>query len=270
MIFLFLGDDLRKKWKNLRDNYAKYLRSEKTHTGQERKNICRYKTWPWARQMEPFRPFIGFAKTHSNITDIPLDVGENTTANEAETSSTQEVSSPVTVDPTSVRQDEETTETPHAAGSSGIKKRRVAANPPSTGVDKIINYLEKQSCRTAQHEERDEIDKLFQGYAASVKKLAPRRQTVIKYRIAQLIMEAELEQMDSEDSFATSSNSNSNSGTLQYSNNLNPVKQADFSSPPSVTQEDYSNPPSVPQTESSRSVQSWYENFGDHMNTNEF
>lgn len=64
---LFAGEDLKKRWKNLRDCFSKHLRSEKTRTGQVAKSICRYKSWPWAQHMEAFRPFLQFAQTKSNI-----------------------------------------------------------------------------------------------------------------------------------------------------------------------------------------------------------
>nr|CAD7602458.1 unnamed protein product [Timema genevievae] len=69
------GDDMKKKWKNLRDSYAKHLRAEKSHTGQPPKSIDRYKTWPWAQQMAFFRPFLQFGSTNSNtsIVDSLLD-----------------------------------------------------------------------------------------------------------------------------------------------------------------------------------------------------
>lgn len=70
--FLLAGDDLKKRWKNLRDCFSKHLRSEKTRTGQAAKSICRYKTWPWAQHMGTFRPFLQFAVTYSNITDTDI------------------------------------------------------------------------------------------------------------------------------------------------------------------------------------------------------
>lgn len=56
-----------KKWKNLRDTYAKYIRSTKTKTGQAVNNM---KKWLWAEHMTAFRPYLTFAKTSSNISDI--------------------------------------------------------------------------------------------------------------------------------------------------------------------------------------------------------
>ncbi|KAK9680893.1 hypothetical protein QE152_g38718 [Popillia japonica] len=180
--------------------------------------------------------------------DTPL-VNEEETVNAAETSNTQEAASPAAA--MAVEQ-EVTTETFRAASTGGIRRRKVLAT--TTGVDKIINYLEKQSCRTAQQEEGDEIDKLFRGYAAAVRKLMPRRQTLIKYRIAKLIMEAELEEMDNASPFTPSSNSNSNTDTLQHSHNFCPVDDMNFSGPPSTGQVDCNIPPSISLRESSSTL----------------
>lgn len=64
---ILLGDILSKKWRNLRDNYSKYLRSTKTTTGQgvndvANKNLVKYKKWQWAPQMEFLKPFIKTAR----------------------------------------------------------------------------------------------------------------------------------------------------------------------------------------------------------------
>ncbi|CAG9766009.1 unnamed protein product [Ceutorhynchus assimilis] len=60
------GEEVKKRWKNLRDSYAKYLKCIKTKTGQSAKK--NYSKWQWASLMEPFKPFLAFAKTDSNIT----------------------------------------------------------------------------------------------------------------------------------------------------------------------------------------------------------
>lgn len=62
-----LGTDVKKKWKNLRDSYAKYIRLNKTKTGQAATNR---KQWLWFEQMTFFRPFLAFANTSSNVDDI--------------------------------------------------------------------------------------------------------------------------------------------------------------------------------------------------------
>ncbi|KAG8250858.1 hypothetical protein J6590_093221 [Homalodisca vitripennis] len=76
--YLFAGDEMKKKWKNMRDCYMKYLRDCKTTTGQAKRN---YKKWTWATQLERFKPFIGMAKTMSNVTAPEIE-GDNTNSDE--------------------------------------------------------------------------------------------------------------------------------------------------------------------------------------------
>lgn len=56
-----------KKSRNLQDTYAKYIRTNKTKTRQEANNT---KTWIWADHMEAFKPYLNFAKTSSNVSNI--------------------------------------------------------------------------------------------------------------------------------------------------------------------------------------------------------
>ncbi|XP_046395245.1 uncharacterized protein LOC124162690 [Ischnura elegans] len=67
------GDDLKRRWKNLRDSYAKHLLSEKTHTGQQCKGINRYRVWPWANQMQFLRQYLQFSPTESNLTVLEAE-----------------------------------------------------------------------------------------------------------------------------------------------------------------------------------------------------
>lgn len=62
-----------------------------------------------------------------------------------------------------------------------IKKRREA---------EVLNHLENRTV----HRETDEIDCIFMGYAKTVKKFSSKRQTLVKFRIAKLLMEEELQQ----------------------------------------------------------------------------
>ncbi|CAH1378441.1 unnamed protein product, partial [Tenebrio molitor] len=145
------GDTLKKKWKNLRDCYAKHLRSEVvTHTGQERKILDRYKTWPWAKQMEIFKPFCNL------LVQILI-------TNTSQRNST-----------TRKRRLEEQTQTP-------------------TSIDKVIAYFDKKPCNNTQAG-YDDVDLIFLSYAKTLKKFSPRRQTMTKFKIAQLLMEEELNQ----------------------------------------------------------------------------
>lgn len=67
---------------NLRDCYAKHLRGLRTKTGQATQHGDHYKAWPWAKEMEIFKPFLKCAQTESNVTydadtaTVNLDVND--------------------------------------------------------------------------------------------------------------------------------------------------------------------------------------------------
>jgi hypothetical protein len=72
-IVFISGEGVKKKWKGLRDSYAKHLRSLKTTTGQAAKPLNRYKFWPWANQMSFLKSHIEYATTESNVSSIDLE-----------------------------------------------------------------------------------------------------------------------------------------------------------------------------------------------------
>ncbi|XP_028131407.2 uncharacterized protein LOC114327103 [Diabrotica virgifera virgifera] len=178
------GEDLKKRWKNLRDCYAKYLRSEKTRTGQQAKTTTRYKSWPWAQHMEAFRPFLQFAQTESNISDPGLSESLELLSEEV-----------TTQNGASLTEENLSIEMIHEQDKKIEKlrtKRKLSQDIQYSSVDKVISFLNKRHSNC--EESADEIDLVFRGYAASVKKLSPQRQTLITYQIAKLIMEEELSQ----------------------------------------------------------------------------
>jgi len=62
--FIFKGETLKNKWKNLRDSYQKYLKANSTTTGQaagpSKGVLDPYKNWIWAKHLEFLRPHLKF------------------------------------------------------------------------------------------------------------------------------------------------------------------------------------------------------------------
>jgi hypothetical protein len=56
---------LRRKWKNLRETYSKFLKTVRYTTGQSAKK--NYRNWQWAEYMESFKPFLGYGKADANL-----------------------------------------------------------------------------------------------------------------------------------------------------------------------------------------------------------
>lgn len=190
----FSGQEVKKKWKNLRDCYAKHLRAEKTRTGQAAKTLNRYKTWPWAQQMSFFSPFLQFASTESNIS-IPDSV-LNSEVDESESILTEEDEGTQQAEVISshLQPGQESFSRPAYPLSSRIRKRKHGGETspqPSSSVGQILNYLENRPIENSAY---DDVDLLCMGYAKTIKKFSPRRQTVVKFKIAEILMQEELAQ----------------------------------------------------------------------------
>lgn len=209
LFFLFPGEELKKKWKNLRDSYAKHLKSLKTTTGQSAKQKL-YK-WQWAQQMEFFRLYMTFANTVSNVTDFASE--ENADAESMSTSirlyETPEssVSSKTPGHELDTQDDVAYTNTekislPHESFS--LSKENIRSSNPKrakgcketiespSATDKVLNYL-KEKHFSGKEKKDDAIDLIFSGYAATIIKFSKRMQINAKLKFAQLMAELELE-----------------------------------------------------------------------------
>ncbi|XP_044745535.1 uncharacterized protein LOC123307339 [Coccinella septempunctata] len=197
----YTGEELKKRWKNLRDCFSKHLRAEKIRTGQAAVSFSRYKTWPWAQQMVFFRPFLHHAPTESNVFATDCETESRTEPRtEPKTEPRTEPSTESRTEPLESEIETSNSQNEHenfmAEKNMGQKRKRSdVATDNSSNIDKVLNYLDKKHC----NEQKDSIDLTFQAYAASVKKLTIRRQTMVKYKIAKLIMKEELaQQLESE------------------------------------------------------------------------
>ncbi|XP_074042015.1 uncharacterized protein [Leptinotarsa decemlineata] len=219
------GEEIKKKWKNLRDSYSKYLRTEKTTTGQETKILDRYKTWPWAQQMEFLRPSLAFAKTHSNVMSVRQPPSSELTEeghNQVQCQETADKNDPSVESQTpsestqslSDMQQTNTNRQPIGTNQPPAKKNKKhefskapatqlsqRQNQPakhqssSSSVEQVISYFDRKTAESAC----DDIDDIFKGYVKTVKKISKRRQVIIKFKISQLLMEQELEHLDEEE-----------------------------------------------------------------------
>ncbi|KAK9685674.1 hypothetical protein QE152_g37859 [Popillia japonica] len=97
-----------------------------------------------------------------------------------------------------------------------------------------LSLLESNKTRQT----KDELDLIFLGYAASVRKLNPERQGTMKYRIAKFLMEEELQQLN-ETLIHSRSSTSLSSSSADYGSNTTPMNDQD----------------------SNLTVTCWYENF---------
>ncbi|KAK7863926.1 hypothetical protein R5R35_012437 [Gryllus longicercus] len=230
------GEEAKKKWKNLRDTFAKSMRSTQTKTGQAAKSS---KKWVWADQMQAFLPYLAFATTASNVSEIDSEnVNLNSHSTEENTSQSVEIvdeaagaenvvetdnteiavntrSSVISADiPPRILQP--VSDIPIGAPATDASRRqklgRKRRSESPSCVSEIIQYFESK-----KETECDATDCLFLAHAKTVKTFSRQRQAIIKMKIAQLIMEQEL--LHLEELASTSSTlSHENSTQSYYSN----------------------------------------------------
>lgn len=150
----------------MRDSYSKYLRSEKTKTGQETKILDRYKTWPWAQQMGFLRVILQFAKTHFNISlelNEPInkqpefEMTERTEQRDQQNQSPHPQNSVEEIQQPVEKCDKPTDKTEQK------KKRKLEKGPaPLSSAEQVISYLDRKINGNTTLEE---VDHIFQGYA---------------------------------------------------------------------------------------------------------
>ncbi|XP_050311572.1 transcription factor Adf-1-like [Anthonomus grandis grandis] len=260
------GEDAKKRWKNIRDCYAKHLRSEKTHTGQKAKNIDRYRSWPWAAQMSAFKPFL--------LSNVEETVNEDTQSSQEENhlsrretetyelTETYENSSDVDRSRSSANTTENSTITPHLLKKTAPKRKFVRENNESS-VSQVLSYL-KNKDNNSQGTSYDDLHLLFLGHAKAVKKLSSKRQAVAKYRVAQVIMEEELRDIEetttgSSFSVTTGTRLHTPSGVNYQQNSTCPISNQFSNSP--LNSYAATSPPESDNSQTCSEATTWYETF---------
>ncbi|XP_045452432.1 uncharacterized protein LOC123668935 isoform X2 [Melitaea cinxia] len=169
------GDEAKMKWKNLRDTYGKYLKTTKTTTGQSAfKSYSRYSKWQWASSMEFLKDHIGFAPTDTNVA-----------REEESVSDTQNITEPESYNENSTQRSSSVASSERYTSRSGSRKRTSVNEHP---VDKVITYLNTKSDKLSS------IEHVMLGYAKTIDRFSERRKIITKMKIAQVMMEAELEE----------------------------------------------------------------------------
>lgn len=154
----------------MRDAYSKHVRSEKIDAGQSSKLVERYRSWPWSSHMSFLRPCIKQSSRSVNNTkeNVNEDIKEESSSQSQEADPLQQ---------------------------SPKMKRRKQANMPITQVDnESTEFLQKYNTNTKTG--LDETDLIFWSYSQTIKRMSKRRQATVKFQIAKIIMEAELEQLE--------------------------------------------------------------------------
>jgi len=168
----------------------KYKRFLKGTTGQATK---KYEKWPWSRHLE----FLDYTLTprpttssvsDSQISETPLQEAGTPPPSQAAESSCPLFPAPLGMLP------------------PAIKKRRKKQS--TDDVDKLIGYLENKNKNKNQ---LDGIDHLFLSYAETFKQFPPRRQAMLKVKLATLFARAEISELDAQTTAESSPRYSANS-----------------------------------------------------------
>ncbi|XP_028893677.1 uncharacterized protein LOC105208369 [Zeugodacus cucurbitae] len=222
-------DDTKKRWRTLKDCYSKYLRSFKTSNRFE----ARYQSWRWSEHMDFFKPFmlhndssdeyqstfqkrVKKRKYDRRINDFQPHIINNNFKSRTNIDSHDEYIKNAQVNTTHGPSskikgeiDEVDDETYQAIASAVSDYENTSGgwdelmnepdnediihNSSSKSIASIDpgNYLDPLGGRNF-----DGLDLTFLGYASSIKKLTARRQSLIKFAVAKLIMREELAQQN--------------------------------------------------------------------------
>ncbi|XP_059153317.1 transcription factor Adf-1-like [Physella acuta] len=209
------GEEIRRKWKNLRDTYARSIKGQYSKPGQSK--------WKWMDHMEFMRPHFGTSSssvTNDNVDSVsgdemvkseplvmscesnksePFEMSCESNKSEtfvmscesnksepfvmsceSNTPPSPELSIKTEIYPTSSTKDKA-----RSSQHNGLKKKRKVSFDSDTSVssEEIKSDL-------------DRVDYFFLGYAEFFKKLSTRGQIMIKLKMAQMFTEEELKELN--------------------------------------------------------------------------
>ncbi|KAK4886517.1 hypothetical protein RN001_002788 [Aquatica leii] len=182
------ADVCKKKWRNIRDSYRKYVKEVKAKTEQEIRKTKRYK---YADLLEFLNPYMHEKIVISSFyTDVENDfkedsVNENQNENDRSTEDMDEYSTELDLEEDESRNEE----------VQNLKKRQaVILNEP--GANMLLTYIpdeEKLKKRRKGNDEDDALKQLFLSMYGTVKTFPPTLQTETKIKLFNIITNAELE-----------------------------------------------------------------------------
>lgn len=167
------GDECRKRWTQIRDNYRKALKARATKSGQ---GASMTKPIRFEKELEFMRDFLGERRQLSNI-QCPVNVdGEETNITSVD--------------------DEESTETspspiPSTSSSRSCTLKRSCEN---TNHSALIEYLNFKKANTTTNK-MDHLTKYFSSLEETVRTFTPRLQIEAKMKISNIIHDLELKNL---------------------------------------------------------------------------
>lgn len=182
-------EDVKKKWRDLRDAFVRYRREDQSRR-VSRAAASQKRPWRYAQIMSFLLPFITQRRTTSNLTETERETQEGEVSQERE-GENQEREKVTDTDHTqeSVRPDE-IEGTPDLSGERR-RRRRVVSASPSAFEQMIVTAIE--SANQPPTQEKDPDQAFLDSLLPALKRMSIQKNAATKLKMHQLIYEAEFE-----------------------------------------------------------------------------
>lgn len=212
-MIIFVAQECKKAWANLRDAYRRAIKKNATVSGQKTKYL---KKWKYELEMNFLKPYMKERETVSSV-EAQSDVENNSSSTEDdETFSENETNQSNNIAMESISSPDEniihstlpapsqTFCVPQPKKIMTPKKRKktgrcTTSESASSHLMKYIIEKEKEEeVKSNNKTEIDVIDKFFQSMSLTVKQFSPYHQHLAKTRVFSVISELELEHLKSQ------------------------------------------------------------------------
>ncbi|XP_017777917.1 PREDICTED: uncharacterized protein LOC108563683 [Nicrophorus vespilloides] len=186
------GDTLKKKWRNIKDTHAKYLKANNWNgEGSPKK---KYKNWQWGPLMEFFKPFLA-SRTY-DLSDTACSQSTHQSDSEPDSDENESVLVPETCQNDECQRgrecciEQKQSAMPSTASlilRNPRNRRQFTRTTKRTmlPVDVVVEFLNKK-------EKLSPIQMVFMGYAGTVDKFSMERQITTKMKVSEVIMQQEM------------------------------------------------------------------------------
>lgn len=172
----------------MKDTYAKHLKANRLNL--EDKNGKNYKHWKWAKLMDFFKPYLYCARYEANSNDSggggteidTLILSDSADSNDSNSNFESKID---------VYHPPEFVETPTIAPEIDESEFRAEKRTLAATVDAVSNFAKKRP-----RFDLSATEMIFLGYAQTIEKFSPKVQAVTKLKIAQIVMEQELAELE--------------------------------------------------------------------------
>lgn len=192
--FHISGTACKNRWANIRDNFRKSLQKQKTKSGQQAKNVKRYK---YSEQLEFILKYV---KDRQTVTNIGGEEN-NQQLSEAELRETEDdldenlQGAEIATGNSEIPIQDKNKSTPMASKAIPRKKIKLPQdNPPKTAAATLMEYVIKRNEGLAnQPQQQNPVDAFLAGLAPALKTLPPQQWIQAKGELFNVVQKYEMQ-----------------------------------------------------------------------------